>query len=105
MIYICVEEIKDIHFVGISQKEMQIVQASLKEDFDASETIPGTRKIHHFIPQTKSKLLHKLTSKDNTSLIFTFTLNIFKQIDLVSLKMFSYVACIHGDFWWSGMVR
>ena len=104
MIELCVEEIKDIHFVGISQKEMQIVQASLKEDFDASETIPGTRKSHHFIPQTKSKLLHKLTSKNNTSLIFTLNLNIFKQTDVVSLKMFSYVACIHRDFWWSGMV-
>lgn len=30
MIDLCVEEIKDIHFVLISQEEMQIIQASLK---------------------------------------------------------------------------
>ena len=48
---------------------MQIVQASLKEHFDASIIILGTSKSHHFIPQTKSKLLHTLTSEDNTRLI------------------------------------
>ena len=73
MVDLYVEEIKDIHFVGISQEEMQIVWASLKERFDASEIIPGTRKNHNFIPQTKTKLLHKLTNEDN-SLIFDFNL-------------------------------
>ena len=57
-----------------------------------------------FIPQTKSKLLHQLKSKDNTYLVFDFNLGIFKQIDLVSLKTFSYIASTFGDFWWTGMV-
>ena len=30
--------------------------------------------------------------------------NTFEKIDLVSLKMFSCIACIYGDFWWIGMV-
>ena len=38
MIDLCVEEIKDIHFVEISQKEIKIVRSSLKERFDVSET-------------------------------------------------------------------
>ena len=50
--------------------------------------MPGTRKSHHFIPQTKSKPLHTLTSKDDTSFIFDFNLNIFEQTDIVSLKTF-----------------
>ena len=83
MIDLCVEEIKDIHFIGIRLEEMQIVWASLKEHFDASGTIPDTRKSHHFIPQTKTNLLHKLTSEYNTSLFFDFNLNIFEQTDLV----------------------
>ena len=103
MINLCIKEIKDIEFIEISQEEMQVVRASLKERFDASEMIPGTRKSHHFIPQSKSKLMHKLTSEDNTFLTFDF-LNVFEKIDLVSLKNFSYIACIYEDFWWIGMV-
>ena len=30
--------------------------------------------------------------------------NTFEKIDLVSLKTFSYIACIYGDFCWIGMV-
>ena len=82
---------------------MQVVRASLKDFFDASETIPGTRKNHPFIDQSKSKLMPKLTSKDNTFLTFDF-LNVFEKIDLVSFKTFSYIACTYGDFWWIGMV-
>ena len=67
-----------MHFVEINQKEMQIVRASLKGHIDASETIPGTKKSHHFIPQTKSKLLHKFASEDNTSLIFDFKCEHFR---------------------------
>ena len=59
----------------------------------------SARKNHHFIPQTKTKLLHKLKSEDNTFLIFDFSLNIFKQTHLSLLKTFSYIACIHGDFY------
>ena len=87
----------------VAKKSMQIVRASLKERFDASEMIPGTRKSHHFILQSKSKLMHKLKNEDNTFLTFDF-LNVFEKIDLVSLKTFSYIACIYGDFWWIGMV-
>ena len=46
-------EFKDLHIVGISHEEMHIVRASLKARFDASKTIPGTRKSHHLILQTK----------------------------------------------------
>ena len=80
MIDLYVEEINDIHFLGISQEEMQIVRASLKENFDASEVIPGTTKNHYFIPQTKTKLLNKLTNEDNNSLIFDSNLNIRLRI-------------------------
>ena len=50
MIDLYVEEINDIDFLGISQEEMQIARASLKERFYASEVIPGTRKNYYFIP-------------------------------------------------------
>ena len=53
MIDQCVIEFKDLHIVGISHEEIHIVRASLKAHFNASKTIPGTRKSHHFILQTK----------------------------------------------------
>ena len=51
--------------MGISQEEMQLVRESLKVRFDATETVPGTRSSHHFIPQSKSTIKHKLTSEDD----------------------------------------
>ena len=56
MFDLCVQEIQEKHFVAISQEDMETVRAELKERFSASETIPGTRKSHHFIPETNSKL-------------------------------------------------
>ena len=38
MIDLYVEEMKDIHFIEISQEEIQIVRFGLKERFDVSET-------------------------------------------------------------------
>ena len=51
---------------------MQVLRASLKDRFDTSETISAIRKSHLFIPQSKPKLIHELTSEDNTFLTFDF---------------------------------
>ena len=64
MLKLCIDEIKEIIFIGISQEDMVAVRESLKGRFGTAKTVPGTRTSHHFIPLTRSKIIHKLTSED-----------------------------------------
>ena len=67
MLDLCVREILSITFFGVSQEEMANVRADLQDCFEKSNTMPGTRTSHHFVP-----IAHKFTSEDREFLQFDF---------------------------------
>ena len=72
MLDLCIREIPSITFFGVSQEEMVNVCADLEDGFAKSETVPGTRSSHHFVPISCNKIAHKLTSEGSEFLQFDF---------------------------------
>ena len=106
MLDLCEKEIKTTKFYGISNEEMIVVRRELKERFEKSERVPGTRASHHYFPISCSQIAHKLTSDDPSfTNIFDFDKDFTERLNfLKDLKVFSYVSCIYGGYWWIGMV-
>ena len=65
---------------------------------------PGTRCSHHFVPVSSYKIGHKLTNDNREFLQFGFDKSLTKEIDIKSIKCFSYVSCICDTYWWVGIV-
>ena len=106
MLDLCKAEIDTIEFFGISQEEMIEVRKSLKNRFDRSKRVPGTRASHHFIPQSCNTIAHKLTSEDEKFIdTFDFDKNYIEPINVNDIKSFSYVSCVSDDFRWIGLVE
>jgi len=105
MLDLCVSELREIIFYGISQDEMVPVRESLKERFSKSKTVPGTRSSHHFLPWSPWKIAHKLTSEDADFVqIFEFDKDFVEMKSISNVKNFSYVTCIYENHWWVGMI-
>ena len=92
------------HIFGLSQEEMVNVCADLEDCFAESKTVPGTRSSHHFVPISRNKTAHKLTSEDREFLQFDFDKSSTKEIDIKNIKCFLYVSSIYDTFCWVGIV-
>ena len=99
MLDLCAREIPSVTIFGVNQKEMVNVRADLENRFAKSETVPGTRSSHHFIPISCNQIAHKLTSADSEFLQFDFDRSLTKEIDIKNIKCFLYVSCIYNTFW------
>ena len=105
MFDLCQNEIKDIRFYCISQEEMMETREILKDRFELGKTVKGTRKSHHFIPLSCSKIGHKLTSEDEQfAEVFYFKITYVEKFNHNNLKCFTYVTCVYDTFWWVGMI-
>jgi hypothetical protein len=50
----CKDEIKGIHFIFISQADMEITRTTLEARYTIAKTVPGTRSFHQFVPLSAS---------------------------------------------------
>ena len=105
MINLCREEIKEIKFFGISQLQMKIVRENLKVRFDKGKTLPGTRRCHHFVPQSRYKISYKITSDDRD---FEGSFDLFndesQQLEITKFTVNKFVSCRYDTFWWIGII-
>ena len=68
-----------------------------EERFKLSRTIPGTRKLHSFIPLTKAAISTKTYSLSTTSK--EERVSVFES-ELALKDISGFVACVHEDKWW-----
>ena len=66
MLNVCEEEISKIKFFVISRETMDEARKSLEERFSRGSTVPGTRSGQHFISLSLSKIVHQLSSEDES---------------------------------------
>ena len=72
---------------------------NLKNCFELSKTVKGTRKSCHFNPLSGSKIGHKLTSEDkNFVKILDFKSKHVEKFNHESFKCLPYVTCIYDWF-------
>ena len=106
MFDVCKEEIYTIKFLGIRKEDMIVVHNELKEHFEKSEGVPGTRASHHYFPLSWNQIAHKSISDDPSfTNVFDFDKDYTERLNLIrDLKESCYVSCVYGAFCWIGMI-
>ena len=109
MYALCLQNIKSITFIQIFKETMIIVREFLNKRFETSNTVPGSRSHHHYIPLSKNTIAFKRTSEDVKLTHFNLVTGVnplakFTPIDIKILKPSYFIACNYDSFWWIGMI-
>ena len=76
-------------------------ESFLQERFEKSRTIPGTRKLHCFVPVSRSKVSTRAYSSSPTAKEERVTIQ-ENQLELDEIH--GFVTCLHQQKWWVGCV-
>ena len=96
-----IENIPSVSFHYWSMDDYRREEILLKERFLKSRTIPGTRKLHSFIPLTRNKVSTKVYSLSTTSKEERVT---FLESELPIEEICGFVTLLYEKHWWVGCV-
>ena len=87
-----------VHFGYCSTDDYQGEQHNLEQRFNQSRTIPGTRKLHSFVPASNSKVRVRVFSAFKEE-----TVTLAKN-DLPPESIVGFVTCLSDGNWWLACV-
>lgn len=92
-----VDNIPAISFQYLTTDDYKREESFLKHRFEQSRTIPGTRKLHSFIPLSRSQVETKIYSLSPTSKKERVTP---VENELLPEEIKGFVTCLFDDEWW-----
>jgi len=92
-----------VHFGYCSLVDYEVVEKNLEERFAKSRTIPGTRKLHSFIPISKDRITVKAFSSSTTSKEERVSC-VVESDDVPVESISGFVTCVVDREWWLGCV-
>ncbi len=93
--------IPTVIFGYCSIEEYKREQATLERRFVRAQTIPGTRKVHSFVPISKDRLRTRFFSSSTTSK----EKRVASSESELPLKQISgFVTCLYDEKWWIACV-
>ena len=96
-----VDNVPGVHFCYCSTEEYERQKIFLQTRFEQTKTIPGTRKLHSFVPISKDTLRTRIYS----SSIITRKDRVTKLPgDLELEEVSGFVTCSYNSEWWLGCV-
>ena len=66
---------------------------SLEKRYEGGDTVPSTQSSHHFVPMSSLRIVHKLTSEDE-SYVDIHDFNIPTLFEIGDISPSAYVTCI-----------
>ena len=93
--------IPGITFEYSSLEEHKSEEAFLEERFKQSRTIPGTRKLHSFVPLSKSMVDTKMFSSSSNSKRQRVTVS---EDELTPEEITGFITCVYDKQWWVACV-
>ena len=96
-----IDNIPSASFQYCSVDDYRREEVMLQERFKNSRTIPGTRKLHAFIPVTRNKICTRAYSLAPTSKIERVML---LENELELHEVHGFVTCLYKEKWWVGCV-
>ena len=90
-----------VHFDYCSSDDYEAEEKKLEERFAKSRTIPGTRKLHSFIPVSNDRIKVKVFSLSTTSREERVSC---KDDDLPLESISGFVTCVVDRKWWLACV-
>lgn len=94
------ENIPGIHFLYTSQEEWSKEKTLLEERFNIACTIPGTLKLHSFVPTSLSELKVKFVSNSTDDK----TVRIRKQTNFIFEEIKGFVTAMYDQKWYLACV-
>jgi len=96
-----VDNIPAISFQYLTTDDYKREEALLEHRFEQSRTIPGTRKLHCFIPLSRKQVCTKIYSLSPTSKKERVTL---VENELLPEEIKGFVTCAYDEEWWVACV-
>ena len=96
-----VDNIPEMTFQYLTVDDYKSEQILLEQRFGQSRTIPGTRRLHCFIPLSGNKVSTKVYSSSAISKVERVTI---QEGDLVLEEIRGFVTCAYNDDWWLACV-
>ena len=96
-----VDNIPAVTFQYLTEDDYKSEQVLLEQRFEQSRTIPGTRKLHCFVPLSRHKVSTKAYSSSSISKVERVTI---EEGDLVLEEIKGFVTCAYDDDWWLACV-
>ena len=94
--------ISAITFEYCNTDEYLTEKKNLAERFEECRTIPGTRKLHSFIPISTQKLQTKVFSSSSKAQIQWVTSKPDGEMEVEQVS--GFITCIHSEQWWLACV-
>lgn len=91
-----------VHFGYCSLVDYELEEKNLEERFAKSRTIPGTRKLHSFIPVSKHRITVKAFSSSTTSKEERVSCENDDDVPVESIS--GFVTCVVDREWWLACV-
>eukprot|EP00795_Rhopilema_esculentum_P017067 gene17067-8583_t len=104
----CKEQVINVQAVFLSEGQIEATRSFLKLRFESANTLPGTRRFHHFEPLSDKLIGAKRVSIDKTyALQFDLVLgkNKTKAKPNLQPKTANFVVCFYDDQLWIGLVE
>ena len=96
-----VQNLPAISFKYCSVDDYKREEVLLEKRFDNSRTIPGTRKLHSFIPVSENKVCTRVYSLSTISKVERVTI---QENELALEDVSGFITCLHEEQWWVGCV-
>ena len=90
-----------VFFEYCSTEDYKIEQTHLEERFQRTQTIPGTRKLHSFIPVSKHTVKTRVYS---SSSLFKEQRVTSRGSELSVEQISGFVTCVRDEQWWLACV-
>ena len=104
------QHISNVNFFWVDKTDVLSVESLLSERFAASQTVPGTRSHHCFIPTPDHKLRIFRVSGDDTPFLAHVIQGgrlgeeLAPSVSVNDCQPGQYVACKYNNKWWDGSV-
>ena len=83
------------------------IRVNLNERYQLGQTVEGTRRLHHFAPESTSVIKAKyLSAEESFSVTHSFDKsdNELSSNLILSLKSNEYITCTYDNFWWLALI-
>ena len=97
-----VENIERVHFKYCTSDDYRQEEIFLEERLKISRTIPGTQKLHCFIPLSNAKILTKIFS--NSSVAKEERVTRLSKTEIAIDEIKGFVTAVRETDWWLGCV-
>lgn len=93
--------VPSVHFSYCTVEDYEREQQNLEQRFHISRTIPGTRKLHSFVPLSNNRVKVSRYSASDTSREERVTL---RTNDIPPESIVGFATCISDGHWWLACV-